>query len=117
MAGEQSIQQDKQAEATGAAPPLSQSMSCCSLSEMGCPKAIPTMHSVTPIVANAQQHPHGAPPTCCSTCYKYTSVQKPNEMNGNTQPVFLPVSIFQLYSHADSHFQLKASRDQGYAAI
>ena len=50
-----------------AAPARSQSMSCCSLSEMGLPWAMPTMHSVTPIVAKAQQQPQGAPPTCCTS--------------------------------------------------
>lgn len=45
-------------------PARSQSMSCCSLRAMGCPVYMATMHSVTPVVAKAQQHPQADPFTC-----------------------------------------------------
>lgn len=66
------------------APALSQSMSCCSLSEMGLPVAIATMHSVTPIVANAQQQPQGEPPTCWFLMGPTTSLVRQSTSLGGT---------------------------------
>lgn len=53
-----------QSMVTAGSPARSQSMSCCSLREIGLPVDMDTMHSVTPIVAKAQQQPQADPFTC-----------------------------------------------------